>query len=166
MSETRDYYSIIFVHGYLILLFIVGALDVGLFQTGSAKPAFFLIGLYSALLFRSDITPQWSVFLYGFAYDCIYGTPLGTYIFIMLAMTLLIDNGRRYLQGQSWPVIWSGFILTYAAILILEIIIFGILHGAALDGPGMAGRLFMSSIGFPIIFMPFIWMDRWQKHHD
>ena len=126
MIDIKQYYPAMGVHSYLLMLFIIGALDVGLFQTGSAKPAFFLIGLYSALLLRSDLMPQWSVFLYGFLYDCLYGTPIGTYIVIMLATSLIIDNGRRYLQGQSWPVIWSGFILTYALILIMEIFIFGI----------------------------------------
>jgi rod shape-determining protein MreD len=166
MKEIKDIYPVILVHGYLLILFIIGAMDVGLFQTGSAKPAFFLIGLYGALLLRPHFMPQWAVFIYGFLYDCLYGMPIGVYIFIMLGISLIIDSGRRYLQGQSWPVIWSGFILTYGAVLILEIIIFWLFYNVPMDASGVAGRLLMSAISFPIFFIPFLWIDRWLKHHD
>ena len=166
MKEIKDFYPAMWVHAYLFLLFLIGVMDVGVFQTGSAKPAFFLIGLYGALLLRADTVPQWAVFIYGFLYDCLYGTPIGTYIFISLAVALIVDSGRRYLQGQSWPVIWSGFILTYGAVLLMEVIIFWLLRDVPMDASGVAGRLLMSSISFPIFFIPFLWIDRWLKHHD
>lgn len=166
MKEIKDFYPILLVHGYLWVLLLIGVMDVGVFQTGSVKPALFLIGLYGSLLLRADTMPQWAVFIYGFLYDCLYGTPIGTYMFISLAVFLIIDSGRRYLQGQSWPVIWSGFILTYGAVLIIEIIIFWLFHNVPMDASGVAGRLLMSAIAFPLFFIPFLWIDRWLKHHD
>lgn len=166
MKEIRDFYPALMINFYVVFLFLLGAADVGVFQTGSAKPALFLIGLYSAVLLQRGTMPQWAVFMYGFFYDCLYGTPIGTYILIALLVQFIVDNGRRYLQGQSWPVIWSGFILTYSAVLIFEMIIFWVFGDGVLDASGLAGRLVMSAISFPIFFIPFLWIDRWLKHHD
>jgi rod shape-determining protein MreD len=166
MTSLREVYPILFVHGYLFFLWLMGAMDMGVFQTGSVKPALFMIGLYTVLLLRPAVMPQLAVLIYGLGYDFLYGMPVGLYAFLSLFVTLIINNGRRYLQGQSWPVIWSGFILTYSAVLLVEIIFFWFVRDVPLDGSGLAGRLVMSAVSFPLFFLPFLWIERWLKSHD
>ena len=155
-----------FMHVYLFILLILNVIDVGVFHTGGVKPAFFMIGLFSVLLLRPAIMPQIIVFLFGLLLDCLTGVPLGFYALQSLLLAMIIDNGRRYLHGQSWHVVWAGFILSYVALVLFEIILWSWIGQLPMDVIEIAGKIFMSAISFPILFLPFLWIDRWAKQKE
>lgn len=154
------------MHLYLVVLMLLNIVDFGLFHIGAVKPAFFMMGLFSILLIRPDIMPQAMVFIYGIILDSLAGTPFGFYPIMGLTLWLLIMSGRRYLFGQSWHVVWSGFILCYALLMLLEIFIFNVLGDTPIDARHSAGGLLLTILTFPLCFLPFLWIDRWAKQKE
>jgi rod shape-determining protein MreD len=154
------------VHLYLITLLFLTFVSAGLFYLGDIRPAFFFVGLYSILVLRPETMPQIAIFIYGILFDILSGTPLGFYALSGLILFFVLENGRRFLTGQSWPMIWSGFIISYVLLLLIEIIVFRIFLGKPIDEVGIAGRLLLTSLSFPVCFIPLLWIDRWARQTE
>lgn len=96
-------------HSVLLVLFILSVMHWPVELLNTTKPAFLLMGLYYWAIYRPTLIPPLIVFAIGLITDMVQGVPVGLNAFIFVLVFWIVRNQRRYLMGQSFPVVWSGF---------------------------------------------------------
>lgn len=94
----------------LLLLFLsyIPA-DFGLLS--NIRPAMGMICAYFWMLHRSDLFNLWSVYLLGVVDDIVTSAPLGSNVFSLLVLYVLINNMSRFFNAKPFAVTWYGFML-------------------------------------------------------
>lgn len=77
----------------------------------SIRPAMGMICVYFWLQHRPDLFNLWSVFFLGVLDDVVTSSPLGSNIFELLLMYVLVNNTSRFLNAKPFIVLWYGFAL-------------------------------------------------------
>ena len=95
---------------YLIMLFF-SYIPLSLPTSDSVRPAVGMICAYFWLLHRPDVFNLLSVYILGLVEDIISSVPMGTNIFALLVMYLLVTNLSRFFNAKPFVIIWYGFIL-------------------------------------------------------
>lgn len=77
----------------------------------SIRPAMGMICVYFWLQHRPDLFNLGSVFFLGVLDDVVTSSPLGSNIFELLLMYVLVNNTSRFLNAKPFVVLWYGFAL-------------------------------------------------------
>ncbi len=77
----------------------------------SIRPAMGMICVYFWLQHRPDLFNLGSVFCLGVLDDVVTSSPLGSNIFELLLMYVLVNNTSRFLNAKPFVVLWYGFAL-------------------------------------------------------
>lgn len=77
----------------------------------SIRPAMGMICVYFWLQHRPDLFNLGSVFCLGVLDDVVTSSPLGSNIFELLLMYVLVNNTSRLLNAKPFIVLWYGFAL-------------------------------------------------------
>lgn len=98
---------------FLIMLSYV-PLDFPL--ANNIRPAVGMVCVYYWIIHRPDLFNLVSVYLLGLFEDVLSEVPLGTNIFTLLVLYLLLLNLARFFNGKPFVVTWYGFaILSFVA---------------------------------------------------
>jgi rod shape-determining protein MreD len=87
---------------------------------GSVMPPLAFIGLYYWSSHRPDLFPSGVAFGIGILNDIINGFPIGVSALLFTVAHQIILRQRRIFAGHSFFMLWSGFALTSAALMITE----------------------------------------------
>ncbi len=87
------------------------------------KTPLFLITIYYWSIFFPAFMPAWLAFTGGLLIDCFSLSPIGLHALIYTLLQKFIISQRIYLISQSFPIIWSIFILIYSTIIIPTLLI-------------------------------------------
>lgn len=96
-------------HAILALLFIFNLTTISIPHTAEIKPHFVLMAVYYWSVCRPTLVPPPLVFTIGVAMDILSGLPAGLTAAVLVAAQWLVWGQRRYLMGQSYIVLWTGF---------------------------------------------------------
>ncbi|MBR2033815.1 MAG: rod shape-determining protein MreD [Alphaproteobacteria bacterium] len=91
-----------------LLLLLASYVPVGFFL-GGISPALGIVAAYFWLQHRPDLFNLWSMFLLGLIDDFVSSSPLGSNIFEMLLLYVLVNNTSRLLNAKPFVVLWCGF---------------------------------------------------------
>ena len=147
-------------HILLLMLICAELVPLGLPGSATVKPFFFIMGLYYWAVFRPTLLPPVYLFLLGLGMDFLTLMPPGSHAAIYLLIYWIVRMQRRYLMGQPFSIIYSGFILVagvYAGL------IWGInaLYYMQLISPlPVLGYLLFSVLLFPFIIFVFVTTHR------
>lgn len=101
-----------------LLPFVVSALlitmfymPLGFFSLNGIRPMVGVACVYFWLQHRPDIFNLWSVFCLGLWDDILSASPLGSCIFGMLLMYMLVNLTSRFFNAKPFIVLWYGFML-------------------------------------------------------
>ena len=94
-----------------LLLIFVSYLPFNLPLLDNIRPAAGMICVYFWMLHRPDIFNLFSVYFLGAADDIISNVPLGSNIFTLLLLYLLLSNLLRFVSGKPFVFTWYGFML-------------------------------------------------------
>lgn len=81
---------------------------------GSIVPALSLMAVYYWSIFRPDLMSVFAVFCVGLFQDILFGLPLGVSALVLLLVRLTVVSKRRFFMGNSFLVMWWGFMLVAA----------------------------------------------------
>lgn len=98
-----------FLVSTILLLFSYIPLDFMFLN--SIRPAMGLICVYFWLQHRPDLFNLGCVFFLGVVDDMVTSSPLGSNIFELLLMYVLVNNTSRFLNAKPFIVLWYGFAL-------------------------------------------------------
>jgi rod shape-determining protein MreD len=87
---------------------------------GPVMPPLAFIALYYWTTHRPDLFPSGIAFLIGLLNDVINGLPVGVSALLFLIAHHLILRQRRFFAGHSFLMLWSGFALAAAALMVAE----------------------------------------------
>lgn len=91
---------------FLILLSYV-PLDFAI--SNNIRPAVGMVCVYYWMIHRPDIFNLVSVYILGLVEDIVSSVPMGTNIFSLLFLYILLSNLSRFFYGKSFVITWYGF---------------------------------------------------------
>lgn len=106
----------------VLLLISVFPLPFGAF--GEIRPAFILMAIYYWAITRPGIFTLGRAFVLGIVFDLLAGYPLGMNAALFVLVHWLISIQRKFLLGQSFRVLWAGFVVTVLAVTVLQLVLF------------------------------------------
>ena len=128
-------------------------------------PMLALISIYYWSIYRPDLMPMLLVFLLGFLQDILSGSPLGLHSFLFLIGYALVGSQRRFFLGNSFGIVWWGFMLVCAIVAILEWLLSSLIGQQFLSPmPAIFSYLF-SMAAFPILAVPMLVLHRLLPQH-
>lgn len=163
MDETFSVHSFLrysVAYGFLLILFVLNLISFSIPLTELLRPYFILMAIYYWAIYRPDFIPPLVLFVLGVLYDLVLGFPIALHAILFLTVQWIIKNQRLFFLGQSYVSIWLGFILTCFSVLTLEFIFFSFLAHSFLDIKMIIGNLFVTVLGFPLITLFFILINR------
>jgi rod shape-determining protein MreD len=97
---------------------------------GAIKAPLLLMAIYYWAIFRPTLIPAWLVFAVGIFVDLMSGTDaVGASALVFVVVQWIVSDQRRYLMGQSFLMIWIGFILVSGVAGIAQWFVIGLLTG-------------------------------------
>ena len=78
-------------------------------MSGNIRPAAGMVCVYYWMIHRSDLFNFVSVYILGLIEDIITAAPLGTNIFSLLVLYLLLTGLSRFFYAKPFIVTWYGF---------------------------------------------------------
>lgn len=137
------------------LLFVLNIVSLSYPFTGGIKVPFILMALYYWSIFRPTMIPGWLAFAIGIVLDLLSGLPVGINASIFVVLQWVVSDQRRFLMGQPFIMIWSGFGLVAAISSFLQWFLFGLstLHWPSIVPVGIS--FVLGFVLFPVVCLLF-----------
>jgi rod shape-determining protein MreD len=149
------------VYLFLAFLTFLNASNLAVLELGNITPYFLLMGIYFWLLSRPSLLPAWLVLVMGLSLDLISGQPVGLNGFCFLLIYFALHGQRRFLKGQSWPVLWAGYGLACLFVGLIHLVVFLLSNRFAWPGfVPLAATVLVSILTYPLVVMPMVAINR------
>lgn len=113
----------------MLLLFILNIVSFSFSLTGTIKAPLFLMAVYYWSIHRPTLIPAWLMFTAGVLVDFMTGLPPGLNALTFVTVQWFVSDQRRFLMGQPFFMIWTGFLIVDAASMFMQWCIFAIVNG-------------------------------------
>lgn len=113
---------------FSVLLVLLSHIPFG-FSLGNIHPALGMVCVYYWMIHRPDLFNLFSVYLLGLIEDIISSAPMGTNIFALLILYLLLSNLGRFFYGKPFIVTWYGFAIFSAVAFFSKWLIVSVYYG-------------------------------------
>lgn len=133
---------------FLVLLSYV-PLDFALFN--NIRPAAGMVCVYYWMIHRPDIFNLISVYLLGMIEDIISAVPMGTNIFTLLVMYILLNNLGRFFYGKPFVITWYGFAALSFVSFFSKWLMVSIYYGQFLPGPAAFFSFLVTIAAYPVL---------------
>ena len=133
----------------ILLLIVASGLPTHTPSFGTVSPVLSLMAVYYWSIFRPDLMPPFAVFSAGFFQDILFSTPLGAFAFIFLLVRVIVVAQRRFFIGNSFVVMWWGFMLVAVGSLALAWGITSLLNMTLISASGVIFQAFLTLSLFP-----------------
>lgn len=134
-----------------LLLVVVSVLPMHIPSFGAVSPVLSLMAVYYWSIFRPDLMPSFAVFGAGLFLDILSGTPLGAFALVFLLVRVTVVSQRRFFIGNSFMVMWWGFMLVTAGSLALVWEIASLLNMTLISPSAVAFQFFLTLSLFPCL---------------
>lgn len=160
MAQLWSYYttpiiqqSAVFVT--IVALMLLGTVNYQLIHLSTFVPLFSLMAVFYWGIHFSDALSKWTVLILGLIQDMLYGTPIGTTSFLLLILYAILQSQRRYLQRESFPIVWLLFLLTAIVYACLEWVVYSLYWWDILPMLELSVKTALSILLYPLIHMCF-----------
>jgi rod shape-determining protein MreD len=143
-----------------LLLLLLGTIPLRLPHFGSITPDFAIMAVFFWAVHRPSSMPAPAVFLLGVISDVLGGTPFGVGVLVLLVAYWVTRSQRRLLIGQSFLVVWWGFMMVSAAVLLLTWVIVCLLAVQLVDPTPAIFAYFFGLALYPIVTQLFTGAQR------
>jgi rod shape-determining protein MreD len=143
-----------------LLLLIIGLVPLRLPYLPPLSVNLVLVSVYYWAIYRPSALPAPAVFFLGLMADLLGGGFLGLNALILITAYASTTALRPWLVGASFAIVWWGFAILSAGVVLATWFITWILAGAAADlSPGISGALF--GVGaYPLLATMFVRTQR------
>jgi rod shape-determining protein MreD len=129
---------------------LLGSIVWPLPYLGSVAPPLALMAIYYWALHRPDLFRPSMAFALGLLNDAINFMPLGLSALLFVVAHQAVFRQRRYFVGHSFLMMWSGFILTVMATLLLQWLALSVIRWQLIPIVPVAMQALFAAALFPI----------------
>lgn len=115
------------------LLVLAGSVPIRLPHLAEIGPNFALISVYYWAVHRPAVLPPFAVFVLGLMADFLGAAPLGVGTAVLLGVYAITVSQRRFIVGQSFLWVWSGFVIVCAGAFAITWALTSLLAGVTVD---------------------------------
>lgn len=148
------------IYAFLVILFVMSVVELPFLGAEGGRLAFFLIGLYFWSVYRPHLLPYPVVFLSGLLLDFVSGGLVGLYALCFMVIVMIVRGQRRFLQGQSWPVIWAGFAVAVCVVMIVQCVAYSLANWALPPLLPIVFNLVISGLLYPLLLPVMMLLNR------
>lgn len=138
----------------LTALFSLSVMPLDILHLGDVRPAFMLMAVYYWTVLRAPLWAPVAVFAFGLALDLLFAYPLGLQALVFVLAQWLTGSQRKFLLGQSFPVIWAGFALVALGAGALQWALFSLFNLTWFSARLMLVSAALSVCLFPLLAWP------------
>ena len=161
IGETaRGGIRVVSIYLFLLLLFLLNLANIPLLGSGEVRPAFLLIGIYFWTITKPSLLPIPVIFLIGLAFDIISASVVGLHTFAFMLIVMLVRSQRRFLLGQTWPVLWVGFVAAALILGFVQMLVYVLDSGAMPSFFLMLAGTLVSALAYPVLTPLMIGLNR------
>ncbi|HBR68632.1 MAG TPA: rod shape-determining protein MreD [Rhodospirillaceae bacterium] len=129
LAERLDYSGrILLPYCLMALLLVFNTVSFSYPLVDGVKAPLLLMAVFYWSIFRPTIVPGWLVFLAGIVLDILSGLPMGMNALVFVAVTWIVGDQRRFLMGQPFTMVWSGFCMVSVASGLVQWFLYGLIH--------------------------------------
>ncbi len=141
-------------YGFMLLVFFLGLVSVPYPMAAFFKAPLLLMVIYYWSIYRPTLVPPWLVFTAGLVFDLVGGMPyMGLSAILFLTCRIVVVDQRRYLTGQTFPMVWVGFCALDMAFYLLQWGVFSGLNGVWIPVQEFGASLILGAVIFPVFYL-------------
>ncbi len=139
-------------YSLMLVLFVFSTISFSFPVGGSIHAPFFLMAIYYWAIYRPTLIPPWFVFAAGLMIDLLSGIDtVGISALVFVVVQWVVADQRRYLMGQSFLMIWIGFMIVSTAAMVMSWVVFGLLTGGWLPPRPLGFSILLGMALFPLV---------------
>ena len=127
---------------------------------GAVMPPLAFIALYYWSAHRPDLFPSGIAFLVGLLNDILNDWPIGISALLFTVAHQVILRQRRFFAGHSFFMLWSGFALVAAVMMVLEWTLIGLVRWQVAPFLPVLIQTVLAIVLFPLPCWVFIRLQR------
>ncbi len=104
--------------------------------------------------------PPWLAFLAGLATDLLGGLPVGLNACAFVLVQWIVSDQRRFLMGQSFIMLWIGFVVLSILVGLFQWLLFGLMQMHWTPIKPIAFSVGVGLASFPIICLFLHWTNK------
>ena len=113
-------------------------------------PFVFIVCFYWSI-YRPDVVPLWSIFMFGTVLDLLSGLPLGLNAFSLMAVCWVIRDQRVVLVTQPFLMIWLLFVVFCGVEALMKWFLFGLASFQWGDAMALLPDIIFGVLAYPLI---------------
>lgn len=147
-------------HFVTLCLLFLNLVSFSFPSMGEVRPLFFLMAVFYWAVYRPTLIPPALVFVLGLVMDILSGFPIGLNALILLAAQWLVRSQRLFLMGQSFLMLWAGFMVTAFLVVFIQWLSFAVISRAFSPLWPVLMEMGLSILVFPLISLLFVFVHR------
>lgn len=128
-ENVKGYFQGLSPMFFSLFLILMSYVPLNFILSSNIRPAVGMVCVYYWIIHRPDIFNLFSVFILGLVEDIISAVPMGTNIFSLLVLYVLLLNLGRFFNGKPFIVTWYGFAILSLLTLFAKWLIVSIYYG-------------------------------------
>jgi rod shape-determining protein MreD len=152
--------KLIGIYFFLFILLIMNVIDIPFLGTESGRLSLLLVGIYFWTVYRPSLLPFPLIFALGLMLDFLSGGLIGLYAFCFMVMVIIVKGQRRFLLGQSWPVVWAGFCVAVFVVTAFQFLAYSLSLWSFPPLLGVAFNLIISFLLYPLLLPVMMLLNR------
>ncbi len=150
-ENVKNYFQRLLPMFFSLFLILLSYVPLDFVLSSNIRPAIGLVCVYYWIIHRPDIFNLFSVFILGLIEDILSSVPLGTNIFSLLVLYVLLLNLGRFFNGKPFIVTWYGFAMLSLLTLFCKWLIVSIYYGQFLSLVQVVFSYCFSVAAYPIL---------------
>lgn len=141
-------------YSLMAVLFVFNTVSISFPRTGSITAPLLLMAIYYWSIYRPALIPAWLAFIAGIMVDLLSGiSTVGINALVFVIVRWVVTDQRRFLMGQSFLMIWIGFVIVSVVALLIQWLVFGLLGAGWLPFRPLGFSVLLGMALFPAISM-------------
>lgn len=165
-SNITSYFQKILPLASSILLLLISYIPLDFSIFNNIRPAVVLVCVYFWMLHRPDLFNLFSVFLLGMTDDIISSAPMGSSIFEVLVMYLLINNLQRFFNGKPFAITWYGFAILSLLTMLSRWLVVSVYYSQFLPLSILMFSYLVTVAAYPVISLLFAFVQNTLIYDD
>lgn len=150
-ENVKSYFQRLVPLAFSLFLLLFSYVPLNFVLSSNIRPAVSLVCVYYWIIHRPDIFNLFSVFILGLIEDILSSVPMGTNIFSLLLLYVLLLNLGRFFYGKPFVVTWYGFAVLSLVTLFGKWLIMSIYYGQFLPLVQVVFSYCFSVAAYPIL---------------
>jgi rod shape-determining protein MreD len=152
--------KLLILYALLGFFFLLSLVKFPLFGSDGGKLSFLLIGIYFWTIYRPQFVPYVLIFITGILLDLLSGGLVGLNTLCFMIIGIIVRGQRRFLLGQSWPVVWAGYCVAVTIVMILHYLVYSLSSAIFLPFIPLIFNLVISYLLYPLVFPVMIILNK------